>query len=228
MSFYGKKADEFNGSAMGKYAAHVAATTFGELERYTPANDNYPRVVGLMGYGGAGKSEVKKYLVEHRGFEGPHIKTPLANMFRSLLRDVGIGEADIHRYIDGDLKRTPIPGFGGKSSTDIQQFLGTEFGRDFLYAGFWLDRWLEKADTVLAKGGSIVQESVRFPNEAYEIRRRGGIIIEITRPGVGPLPGGHVSEVRPAIADAVIDNSGSIAQLHALLDETLSGWRDAA
>ncbi len=224
MTYYGQKADEFNRSSMGKYAAHLAATTFGEFERFIPANDNYPRVVGLMGYGGAGKSEVKKYLVEHRGFEGPHIKIPLANMVRSLLRDAGTAEEDIERYIDGDLKRVEIPALGHRTSTEIQQFLGTEFGRDFCDENLWLNLWERKADGILSEGKGVVQESVRFPNEAVAIRKRGGIILEITRPGVGPLPGGHVSEVRPAIADTVIDNSGSIAQLHALLDETLMGW----
>lgn len=186
-------------------------------------NDNYPRIVGLMGYGSAGKSEVKKYLVEHRNFEGPHIKTPLANMCRSLLRDIGIPEQEVERYIDGDLKRVPIPQLGGRTSTEIQQFQGTEFGRDFCHEDLWLNMWAVKADAILANGKGVVQESVRNANEAAWIRKRGGIILDITRPGCGPI-NGHKSEIRPAIADAVVPNTGSIAQLHAILDDVLSGW----
>lgn len=213
-----------------QYATEQACTTRSSLAVHRARhadNDNYPRIVGLMGNGGAGKTEAKKFLVDHKGFWGEHIKTPLANMVGSLLRDAGIKDDDIPRFIDGDLKRTPIVQLGGRTCTEIQQFQGTEFGREYCDDDLWLNLWATKANTALSEGFGVVQESVRFHNEAAWIRRNGGVIIEITRPGCGPI-NGHKSEVRPAIADAVVPNTGSIAQLHALLDETLSGWRDAA
>jgi hypothetical protein len=181
-----------------------------------PTNDNGviagPRLVGLMGYGGAGKSEVKKILVERFGFTGPHIGLPLKNMLRSLLRDFDVDEETIERYIDGDLKRDVIPELG-VTSTMAQQTLGTEWGRNCIGADLWLRNWLHRADRVLSAGGRIVQESVRFTNEADAIRARGGIIALVERPGVGPLPGGHVSEELPTDADAVIHNNGSLREL---------------
>lgn len=176
----------------------------------TAANDNFPRAIGLMGYGGAGKSEVAKILSGH-GFTRTHIKKPLRAMAATLLREAGIAEDMIDRYLDGDLKREVIPELH-RSGTEIQQYLGTEFGRDFCYPALWLDLWRRRAASILAAGGRVVQESVRFPNEAEGIRELGGIIIRVERPGVGPLSG-HVSEVPPAEPDITIHNNGSLTDL---------------
>lgn len=180
------------------------------------ANDNgviaSPRLIGLMGYGSAGKSEVKNMLVTRFGFTGPHIGLPLKNMLRSLLRDFDVPAEMIERYIDGDLKRETVPELG-VTSTAAQQTLGTEWGRNCIGQDLWLRNWLLRADKVLSGGGRVVQESVRFANEADAIRVRGGIIVEVRRPGVGPLPGGHVSEELPTDPDAVIHNNGSLRDL---------------
>lgn len=192
--------------------------TFDELQpKYhppKPANDNFiaggPRVVGLMGFGGSGKSEVAKALAG-MGFMRTHIKQPLRDMAASLLASAGYSPAEIESYLDGELKREVIPGMR-RTGTEIQQFLGTEFGRDFCYAGLWLDLWLTRARSILGDGGKVVQESVRFPNEAAAIRELGGVIIRVERPGVGPLSD-HVSELPPAEPDHVIHNNGSIADL---------------
>lgn len=190
--------------------------TFDELvPKYHPpaaANDNNPqvRVVGLMGFGGAGKSEVAKALA-NLGFTRTHIKDPLRAMLATLLRQAGIAEDMIDRYLDGDLKRTVIPEFR-RTGTELQQFAGTEMGRDFCYSGLWLDLWLARARSLLAAGGKVVQESVRFPNEAEAIRALGGVVIRVERPGVGPLSE-HVSELPPAEPDHVIHNNGTLADL---------------
>jgi len=185
-----------------------------------PANDNAvaerPRLIGLMGYAGAGKSEVKKRLVERHGFVGPHIKEPLRAMCSALLDEMGFDAVKIDRCLDGDLKREVIPELR-RSGTEIQQFIGTEFGRSFCYPDLWLDLWLAKADGVLSRGGRVVQESVRYTNEADSIRARGGIIVLVERPGVGRL-NSHSSENLPTTPDAVLDNSGSIADLHDFVD----------
>ena len=178
------------------------------------ANDNGrgPRVVGLMGYGGAGKSEVAKYLASI-GFIRTHIKDPLRNMAASLLHDAGYNQEEVDSYLDGELKREVIPALR-RSGTEVQQFLGSGFGRDFCHADLWLDMWKAKADAILCTGGSVVQESVRFPNEAAAIRELGGVVLRVERPGVGPLSD-HVSEVPPCEPDHTIYNNGSITELRA-------------
>lgn len=186
-----------------------------------PANDNgiveRPRLIGLMGYAGAGKTEVKRILVERHGFVGPHIKEPLRAMCATLLREFGISERMIDRYLDGDLKRDVIPELR-RSGTELQQFVGGQLGRDFCHENLWLDAWLAKADRILSSGGRVVQESVRYANEADSIRARGGVIVRVDRPGVGPI-NDHPSENLPTDPDVVLHNNDSIAALRARVNE---------
>ena len=185
----------------------------------TPANDNHvqvgtwPKVVGLQGYGGSGKSEVRRIL-ERRGYVARHIKEPIAEMTRVLLREMfpAANGKFIHDFVNGRDKRAPIPALGNRSATEIQQFLGTSFGRDFIDPDIWLNIWCRWADGELSNGGRVVQESVRFANEADAIRVRGGVVLEVRRPGVGPV-NGHVSEALPTTPDFVIQNTGTLADL---------------
>ena len=178
-----------------------------------------PRLIGIMGFAGAGKSEVARRLREAHGFATPHIKAPFAAMFAALLADIGYDGATIARIIDGDLKREVVPELG-HTSTHIQQALGTEFGRRCLRPGIWSDLWCAKVDRILAAGGRVALESTRFADEAAAIRDRGGILLEIRRPGVGPVSD-HASEQIPAPADVVIENDGSIDDLHRLVDAVM-------
>ncbi|CAH1672363.1 deoxynucleotide monophosphate kinase family protein [Chelatococcus asaccharovorans] len=177
-------------------------------------------IIGLMGYAGAGKSEVARHLRERHGFETPHIGRPLKRMLAELLRDIGYDEATIIRFVDGDLKRSLIPELG-ITSTEAQQTLGTEWGRNCVGADFWLSLWLGKVDRVIQSGGRVVQESVRFANEVDSLRQRGALLVEVQRPGVGPISG-HPSEVLPARADLVLQNGGTIADLRSAVDAVLS------
>lgn len=216
--------------AMSKRANPSGDTTFvrprndpyeqWHLPPLTAANDNdpRPRAIGLMGYGGAGKSEVAKILSGY-GYTSLHIKKPLRSTAAHFLVHYGLTPELIDRHLDGDLKREPIPGLG-KSGTEIQQFLGTEFGRDFLYPAVWLDIWKTSAALVLRNGGKVVQESVRFENEAAAIRELGGIILRVERPGVGPLSE-HVSERPPAEPDFTIHNNGTLKDLALQVATTL-------
>lgn len=172
-------------------------------------------IIGLQGYAGSGKSTVANYLAERHGFARRHIKQPIADMVASLLVDaVPMGfDDDVSRYLDGDLKRTPIPELGNRSATEIQQFLGTEFGREFIDPDLWLDIWSRWA----AGHERVVQESVRFANEA----ERCDVVWEIRREGYG-AHNGHVSEGLPcAEPDAVLVNSGSMEELYARVEMEL-------
>lgn len=168
-------------------------------------------IIGLQGYAGSGKSTVAKYLEERHGFARRHIKDPIRNMARELILDVGIERPEV--YLDGDLKRTPIPELGNRSATEIQQFLGTEFGRNFIHPDIWLDIWSAWA----AGHPKVVQESVRFANEA----ERCDVIWEVRRPGYGAL-NGHVSESLPSDSPgAILTNDGTEADLFAKVDRLL-------
>jgi hypothetical protein len=170
-------------------------------------------IIGLQGYAGSGKSTVADYLAKRHGFARRHIKEPIADMTYALLDAVNLGEAS-NAYLDGDLKRTPIPELNGRSATEIQQFLGTEFGRNFIHLDIWLDIWSAWA----AQHPKVVQESVRFANEA----ERCDVIWEVRRPGYGAL-NGHVSESLPSdCPNAVLTNGGTEAELFAEIDALLA------
>lgn len=174
-------------------------------------------IIGLQGYAGSGKSTVATYLAERHGFARRHIKQPIADMTRVLIRAAmpRLSDRDIDACIDGIYKRTPIPNLGHKTPTDLQQFMGTEFGRNFIHPDIWLDIWSAWA------GGHerVVQESVRFANEAD----RCDVIWEIRRPGYEAL-NGHVSEALPCDApDAIIENNGDLGKLYADIEWLLTG-----
>lgn len=175
-----------------------------------------PRLIGITGFAGAGKSEVARRLREKHGFQTPHIKAPFAAMFAALLRDIGYDAETIPRIIDGDLKREVVPELG-VTSTHVQQALGTEFGRRCIRSSIWCDLWAAKIDVVLAGGGRAALESTRFPDEAAAIAERGGIFVEIRRPGLG-AESAHASECIPVQADIVIENDGTLADLHRMVD----------
>lgn len=138
-------------------------------------------LIGLMGYGGAGKSEVARILRECHGFATPHIKAPFTAMLHSLLRHLGYGDEMCSRWIDGDLKRDVIPELG-ITSTAAQQTLGTEWRRNCIREAIWVDLWGVVVDRTLAAGGRAALESCRYTSEVEAIRARGGILIEVRRP----------------------------------------------
>lgn len=177
-------------------------------------------IIGLMGYAGAGKSTVARILRERHGFQAPHIGQPLKRMLAALLEEIGYDVETIERYVDGDLKREVIPELG-VTSTFAQQTLGTEWGRDCIGRGLWLSLWLRKADAIIAGGGRVVQESLRFPNEVAALRDRGALIVEIRRPGVGPLSD-HESERLPGRADLALNNDGCLDVLGAHVDRLMA------
>lgn len=185
------------------------------VPRFPPAvaaSPPRPVLIGLTGLAGAGKTTAANFLEREFGFVRPHIGLPLKNMLRSLLRDAGVPADLIERYVDGDLKREVIPELA-VTSTYAQQTLGTEWGRDCIRADLWLGLWLGRVDKILAAGGRVAQESVRFPNEAAEIQKRGGLLIRIV--GRGGIEGAHESETHLLPTDVVVENSGTVSEFEA-------------
>jgi hypothetical protein len=102
----------------------------------------------------------------------------------------------------------------GVSPRQMMQTLGTEWGRSCIHPDLWVMVASWAAIKQLKSGRNVVFDDVRFPNEAEMIRRLGGELWLVDRPGV-VYEGGHSSEgaLRDIVPDAVINNSGNLEQL---------------
>lgn len=100
----------------------------------------------------------------------------------------------------------------------LLQRIGTEAGREVLGD----DVWVEAADREAAAHDRVVFTDVRFDNEASYIRRNGGVVVKIERPGKGG--DSHASErgISAHLIDATVSNDSTIDDLHARLIEAAS------
>ena len=92
----------------------------------------------------------------------------------------------------------------------LLQRLGTEAGRDILGENIWVDTAFSRVSS-----DKIVVTDVRFPNEVAGIRSRGGTVVRVERPRVGPR-NDHPSETSLIgyNFDIFINNDGTLEDLH--------------
>lgn len=171
-----------------------------------------PKLIGLIGPIGAGKTTAAAYLEAMWFFKRLRFADPLKEMLQAL----GLGGRDL----DGDLKETPHPRLCGRTPRHAMQTLGTEWGRRLIAPELWIEAMRFRLDEYFARPhatGAVVDD-VRFPNEVALLRSLGGAIWRITGRG-DASPGLHVSEHhwREVKPDAEIDNSGTPAALSAAI-----------
>lgn len=102
-------------------------------------------------------------------------------MLAVLLQANGMKADEITEYLEGDLKEQVIPCLG-VTSRYAQITIGTEWGRELISQDLWSNAWAAG----VTDGESVMNDSVRFPNEAAAIRGLGGVVIMIKRPGTRP------------------------------------------
>jgi hypothetical protein len=191
--------------------------------------------VGLSGFAQSGKTTAALYLEQKYGIKRRHIAEPLRAMLAVLLQANGLSSEMITRYLEGDLKEEVIPELG-VTSRYAQITIGTEWGRKLIGRNIWANTWARG----ISDGESVMNDSVRFPNEEKAIRSLGGLTIIIKRPGTRPAKfkwgklgeflfdkfglmwGVHDSERTDRIkADFVIHNDSTVEQLYADIDEVM-------
>ncbi|UVK59041.1 deoxynucleoside monophosphate kinase [Microbacterium phage Cen1621] len=123
----------------------------------------------------------------------------------------------------------------------MRQTLGQKYGLEKLLKG--VSPWVAMAELRIDEALSHVKVSpgkperfvykrllafndVRFPNEADLIRRKGGILIRVIRPGL-PTDDAHESETAldHYATDYELVNDGSIAELHSAVAAIVEGYR---
>lgn len=169
-------------------------------------------VVGFSGYARSGKDTAYSLLASE-GWSRVAF-ADIMRTFMELLNPIVAGSGRVGR----DIRVMDViqqHGWDGyKSSVHsgelraLLQRLGTECGRGLLGDNIWVDSALNSLPD-----GRYAVTDCRFLNEADAIRLRGGKIIRINRPGVGPA-NAHISEtgLDDYDFDAVIENDGTLEE----------------
>lgn len=145
-------------------------------------------LIGLSGFAGVGKDEVARVLVERHDFTRVAFADPLKDVATACGWD---GQKD-------------------ERGRKFLQDLGVGI-RDHLNGEAWV---LAAEESIEEIQRPIVISDVRFQNEVFMIKRRGGIVVRVERPNTGAV-NGHVSEhaVTAADCDAILHNNGTLDDL---------------
>lgn len=195
-----------------------------KLERYRVDSDNFyfekEMVLGLTGYARSGKNTIADEFVKNANFE----QVGFADNLKSILYSLNpyIFKNGIYFHLQGLVDR-----FGwdeSKSITEIRELLqklGTEGGRAALGENVWIDGLFNKPH-----GAKLVISDLRFENEMQAIHERGGYIIRVERPGVGPI-NNHSSENIDFDVDFVVMNDKTPIEAYNQVTDFLNtkGWK---
>lgn len=172
-------------------------------------------ILGLSGYARSGKDAAAQFLVQEYGFK----KISFADKLRDFLYQLNpivahsdaMGTWDVQTVID-------TYGWGGYKETDfgpeirrLLQRLGTDAARNILGENVWVHAALGHKIT----DENIVVTDCRFPNEAREIKNRGGEVWRINRAGILAV-NNHISEIAldDWKFDDIIFNGNDLGDLH--------------
>lgn len=175
------------------------------------------KLIGITGKARSGKDTIAKHLFTQYGFTRIAFADPLklaAQQMFGLTRE---------QTWNDDLKEQIIP-FWGKSPRQIFQLLGTEASKPVFGDDIWVKRW-QLTYTMFCNTDHVVVPDVRVDIEADALRALGGVIIEVRRgTGLVGSTGNHVSERGlSTLPEFVIDNSGSIEDLHRQVERIVEG-----
>lgn len=176
-------------------------------------------IIGISGYAGSGKDTVGKIIKDVYGDESWEIRKFAGKLkeITALILDIPIGFLEDPEYKETLLgSEWDYEDEDGKLKTmkvrDFLQKIGTEGLRKGLHPNVWVNALMaEYRPPKMSeyRPSKWIITDVRFPNEAKAIKDRGGCVIRVNRPDLGPL-NGHPSEnaLDDWSFDAVIDNDG--------------------
>jgi len=184
-------------------------------------------IIGISGYSGSGKDLVGT-IIQEISLNKWHIKKWAGKLktIASILTGI-----PVENFEDQEFKKTllgpewgtvkDIPLNGVPVFADIQfnslitvrdflQKLGTDAIRDNLHENTWVNATLADYTT---ESNWIITDT-RFPNEAEAIKKAGGIVIRINRPGVQPInPHPSETSLDDWNFDAIINNDGDVSDI---------------
>jgi len=151
-------------------------------------------LIGIAGPKRSGKDTLAQGLSKELGLPVDSFAAPLRKFVAELL-NCSMATLD-------SCKEHPIKWLDGATPRSMMQTVGTEWGREMVHPELWVRSLFHR----LGRTGGIISD-VRFPNEAREIRARGGVVIALTRPGTG-VGDAHVSEkpLDPGLVNVRLEN----------------------
>lgn len=186
-----------------------------EEDTYSPLDHHHQTpektvLVGIHGFASSGKDTSGNALIARRGYERVSFAEPLRELsffVNPVVRWDYYGNSWSLNEVVEDLGYEEAKKVG--STRHFLQRLG-EGVRNILGESTWVDAAMAKVQP----GGKYVFTDVRFENEALAVRSRGGMIIEVVRPGIEGV-NDHVSEKRlpDHLIDVTIENDGTIEDL---------------
>lgn len=191
------------------------------------------RLICLAGTAGSGKDTVGHYLGKHYFFQPIALAEPMKMMLMAMLVDV-ISDEELQESLFGssDLRNRQIAQLTLTDGSPLTyrhalQTLGTEWGRDCIFADLWVLLGIQKA---MNYHRAVITDG-RFPNEWRQIKISDGQVWHIERPGAG-LSGAaanHASEIHLTNGDIEryrthhIINDGTLDELFLQVDLLMEG-----
>jgi hypothetical protein len=173
-------------------------------------------LICLAGVSGAGKDTVGAYLQEHGGFTRIAVADALK---RAMMQLFGLTEAQLW----GDARNDPDPRLGRTPRAMYQEF-GEACMR--IDPQVWLRPFRAQVEASLREGRDVVCTDLRTADELRVAKEElGGRIWLLTRSSAG-APGEmalhrterELSEAPRHVFDEVIENDGSLAELHSRIE----------
>lgn len=139
----------------------------------------------------------------------------LKAMLTALYKQIGLSDQQIHHYLYSDKGKLEAVPVLGKSSREAMTTLGAGWGRDMIRTDLWVDLTVRRAASLAANGVLPLFQDVRYKNEMAAVRRMGGLVFSVVRPGTEQFKGTHSSEndLNDAAFDGVLVNDGTLADL---------------
>jgi hypothetical protein len=184
-------------------------------------------IIGISGYSGSGKDLVGT-IIQEISLNKWHIKKWAGKLktIASILTGIPVENFEDQEFKKtllgpewGTVKDIPLNGvpvfadmqFNSLMTVrDFLQKLGTDAIRDSLHENTWVNATMID---YTAESNWIITDT-RFPNEAEAIKKAGGIVVRINRPGVQPInPHPSETSLDDWNFDAVINNDGDVSDI---------------
>ena len=173
-----------------------------------------PKIIGICGSIGSGKTLVADYLCAQHNF----YKIKMASPIKDMLSAVGLTDNEL----EGAKKEIEIDLLCGRSPRYAMQTLGTEWGRHIIGKDISVNLWRNKAYNHIDMNLNVVADDVRFHNEVEIIKEMGGKIIKLSRSSSTKSP--HKSEELKFDVDINIDNNDSVYGLYSKVDSIIQDY----